>query len=166
MNCTKIQLFLENSIAYQNQTLFSEKLQALLLSLKEQKTEDNSWFYCKRVQGMPLRTPPGAVVCRGRVDAELTGIQFNAALLKEKLQHRCFPVNLAKFLRTPYSQSTSGRLLLILFEACFSYFPLSKIFTSKRAASCEKGRLVENRLKMLSLKSFGDLWGNSYIPYL
>ena len=38
----KIQLFLENSIAYQNQTLFSEKLQALLLSLKEQKTEDNS----------------------------------------------------------------------------------------------------------------------------
>ena len=101
MNCTKIQLFLENSIAYQNQTLFSEKLQALLLSLKEQKTEDNSWFYCKQVQGMPLRTPPGAVVYQGRVDAELTGIQFNAALLKEKLQHRCFPVNLAKFLRTP-----------------------------------------------------------------
>ena len=50
---------------------------------------------------MPLRTPPGAVVYQGRVDAELTGIQFNAALLKEKLQHRCFPVNLAKFLRTP-----------------------------------------------------------------
>ena len=110
-----------------------------------------------QVQEMPLRTPPETVVYQGRVDTKLTGIQFNATLLKKKLRHRCFPVNLAKFLRTPYSQSTSGQLLLILFEACFSYFPLSKILTAKKAASCEKSRLVENRLKMLSLKSFGDL---------
>ena len=47
-------MFLENNIAYQNQTLSSEKLQALLLSLKEKKTEDDSWFYYKQVQEMPL----------------------------------------------------------------------------------------------------------------
>ena len=35
-----------------------------------------------------------------------------ATLLKKSLWHRRFPVNLAKFLRTPFSQSTSGRLLL------------------------------------------------------
>ena len=28
------------------------------------------------------------------------------------LWHRCFPVNFAKFLRTPFLQNTSGRLLL------------------------------------------------------
>ena len=33
-------------------------------------------------------------------------------LLKKKLKHRCFPVNFAKFLRTPFLQNMSGRLLL------------------------------------------------------
>ena len=35
-----------------------------------------------------------------------------ATLLKKRLWHRCFPVNFAKFLRTPFLQNTSGRLLL------------------------------------------------------
>ena len=61
-------MFLENNIAYQNQTLSSEKLQALLLSLKEPKTQDDSWFYCKQVQEMPLRTLPETVVYQGQVD--------------------------------------------------------------------------------------------------
>ena len=34
-----------------------------------------------------------------------------AALLKMILWHRCFPVNFAKFLRTPFLQNTSRRLL-------------------------------------------------------
>ena len=59
---------LENNIVYQNQTLYSKKLQALLLSLKEQKTQDNSWFYFKQVQEMPLRTLPETVVFRGQAD--------------------------------------------------------------------------------------------------
>ena len=37
-----------------------------------------------------------------------------ATLLKKKLWHRCFSVNSAKFLRTPFLQNTSGRLLLEL----------------------------------------------------
>ena len=32
-----------------------------------------------------------------------------ATLLKKGLPHRCFPVNFAKFLRTPSLQNTSGR---------------------------------------------------------
>ena len=35
-----------------------------------------------------------------------------ARLLKKRLWDRCFPVNFAKCLRTPFSQSNSGRLLL------------------------------------------------------
>ena len=35
-----------------------------------------------------------------------------ATLLKKRLWHRFFPVNVAKFPRTPFSQNTSGRLLL------------------------------------------------------
>ena len=36
-------------------------------------------------------------------------------LLKKRLWHRCFPVNFAKFLRLPFLQNTSGRLLLTPF---------------------------------------------------
>ena len=35
-----------------------------------------------------------------------------ATLLKKRLWYKCFPVNFAKFLRTYFSQNTSGRLLL------------------------------------------------------
>ena len=34
-----------------------------------------------------------------------------ATVLKERLWHRCFPMSFAKFLRTPFLQNTSGRLL-------------------------------------------------------
>ena len=37
-----------------------------------------------------------------------------AALLKKRLWHRCFPVNFRKFLRTPFLQVTSRRLLLYI----------------------------------------------------
>ena len=35
-----------------------------------------------------------------------------ATLLKERLHYRCFPVHFAKFLRTPFSENTFGRLFL------------------------------------------------------
>ena len=60
-------MFLENNKAYQNQTLSSEKLQALL-SLKAQKTQDDSWFYCMQILEMPLRTLPETIVYQGQVD--------------------------------------------------------------------------------------------------
>ena len=41
-----------------------------------------------------------------------------ATLLKKSLWHKYFPVNFAKFLRTPFLQSTSGRMLL---KEDFSY---------------------------------------------
>ena len=51
-----------------------------------------------------------------------------ATLLKKILCHRCFPVNFAKFLRTPFLQNTSGRLLLdIVLFVGFIYFAALKI---------------------------------------
>ena len=44
------------------------KPQALLLSLKVQRTQDDSWFYCKQVQEMHQCTLPEAVVYQGHVD--------------------------------------------------------------------------------------------------
>ena len=54
-------------------TLSSEKPQALLLSLKAQKTQDDSWFHCKVVQKMPLSTLPGTVDNIGQyIEVKLT----------------------------------------------------------------------------------------------
>ena len=39
-------------------------------------------------------------------------IKLPATLLKKRLWRRCFPVNFTKFLRTPFLENTSGRLLL------------------------------------------------------
>ena len=39
-----------------------------------------------------------------------------ASFLKKRPWHECFPVNFAKFLRTPLLQNTSGRLLLYAAE--------------------------------------------------
>ena len=65
-------IFFDN-IPYQNQTLSSEKPEALLLSFKAQKPQSDfiavgfsSWFYCKDVQEMSLRVLPQAVVYQGK----------------------------------------------------------------------------------------------------
>ena len=44
-----------------------------------------------------------------------------AALLKKKLWHSCFSVNFAKFLRIPFLQSTSGRLLWRVLDIKFTF---------------------------------------------
>ena len=41
----------------------------------------------------------------------LIKLKAYATLLKERLCHRCFPVNFVEFLRIPFSQNRSGRLL-------------------------------------------------------
>ena len=55
-------------------------------------------------------------LCQSLFFSKVAGLR-PAVLLKKKLWHRCFPVNFAKFLRTPFLQNTSGRLLL-----CFMAF--------------------------------------------
>ena len=50
--------------------------------------------------------------------AKFTGGLRPATLLKKRHWHRCFPVNFAKFPRTPFLQNTSGRLL---FSSAYRY---------------------------------------------
>ena len=53
----------------------------------------------------------GKHLCQGLFFNKVTGLR-SATLLKKRLWHRCFLVNFVKFLRTPFLQNTSGRLLL------------------------------------------------------
>ena len=48
--------------------------------------------------------------------------------LKKRLWHRCFPVNVAKFLRTPFLQNISRRLLLRKVNKYWASFDLLFLF--------------------------------------
>ena len=57
----------------------------------------------------------GKHLCQSLFSSKVTGLR-SATLLNKRLWHKCFPVNFAKLLRTPFLQSTSGRLLLVFEE--------------------------------------------------
>ena len=59
----------------------------------------------------------GKHLCQSLFFNKVVGLR-PATLLKKRLWHRCFPVNFAKFLRTPFLQNTSGWLLLFLDPCC------------------------------------------------
>ena len=102
---------------------FKNTYYSLKLLMKEQ-------FYEKLnvMKARPTRSSLPEVFCKKDVlknFAKLTGKQLchslflnkvaglrSATLLKKRLWHRCFPLNFAKFLRTPFLQNTPKRLLL------------------------------------------------------
>ena len=53
----------------------------------------------------------GKYLCQSLFFNKVAGLR-PATLLKKRLWHRCFPVNFAKFLGTPFLQNTSGQMLL------------------------------------------------------
>ena len=53
----------------------------------------------------------GKHLCQSLFFKKVAGLRPET-LLKKRFQHRCFPVNFLKFLRTLFSQITSWRLLL------------------------------------------------------
>ena len=50
-------------------------------------------------------------LCQSLIFNKVAGLR-SATLLKKRIWHRCFPLNFAKILRTPFLQNTSGPLLL------------------------------------------------------
>ena len=53
----------------------------------------------------------GKHLCQSLFFNKITGPR-PVTLFKKRLWHRCFPMNFGKFLRTPFLQNNSGRLLL------------------------------------------------------
>ena len=102
-----------------------------------------------------------------RVSFWIIKLQAEACnLLKKRVWHTCFPVNFAKFLRKPFLQNTSGRLLLWLLKlficschlvtdrwASYIYFILSNTFFMffYVRKHCDKWQF-ENWVSFLSLK--------------
>ena len=79
----------------------------------------------------------------------------SATLLKIRLWYRCFPVNFAKFLRTPFVRNTSERLLLWTTDSETSntkYLELIK----RRSKVQEKNMWCERALNFDQWKTFSE----------
>ena len=76
---------------------------------------------------------------------EVVGLR-PATLLKKSLWYRCFPVNFVKFLRTPFLQNTSGRLLL---------FPLNLLSVLESVTMCVTAKFKQTNAQIIqnSIKS-------------
>ena len=68
-----------------------------------------------------------------------------ANLLKQRFWYRCFPVNFAKFIRTPFLQNTSGRLLL-------NIYPISTLLLTT-VRKCQTGVFISNFQKGVDVLS-------------
>ena len=76
--------------------------------------------FCKKGILRNFQKFTGKHLCQSLSFNKVAGLRF-ATLLKKRLWHRCFPVNFVKFLRTTFSQNTSGRLLLWIFWLRYSF---------------------------------------------
>ena len=79
----------------------------------------NTWKYTEAANGGVLRNFPkftGKHLCQH--------LFFNS--FKKRLWHRCFAVNFAKFLRTPFLQNTPGRLLLNIIPDISNYRTINR----------------------------------------
>ena len=66
----------------------------------------------------------GKYLCQSLFFNKVAGLR-SLTLIKNKLWCRCFPVNFAKLLRTPFLQNASGRLLL--YRVCLKKFTFAKL---------------------------------------
>ena len=70
---------------------------------------------------------------------------------KKRLWHRCFPVNFTKFLKTPFAQNTSGRLLL---WATASKTLNTRVKIKRRSKVQEKIMSCEEKIMSCQWKTF------------
>ena len=79
----------------------------------------------------------------------------SSTLLQKILQHRCFPANFSKFLKTPFLQNTSGWLLLFI-----RFFKGNRVFWSRcwknNNYHDEKSKLFYRLCKIVALKELNE----------
>ena len=73
----------------------------------------------------------GKRLCQSLFFNKVAGLR-PSTLLEKRLWHKCFSVNFANFLRTPFLQNTSGRILMKNSSQIFKTLTLSKSFVSKK----------------------------------
>ena len=75
--------------------------------------------FCKKVVLRNFVKCKGKHMCQSLLFNKVAGLR-SATLLKKRLWQKCFPLNFAKFLGTPFLQNTSWRLLLVVYRTQYN----------------------------------------------
>ena len=100
-------------------------------------------MFCKKVILINFASFTGKHLCHSLFFNKVAGLR-SLTLLKKRLWHRCFPVNVAKFLKTPFLQNTSRRLLLTKIDKTEEML----FRTSRKLAKCDTLNLSDSDLKI------------------
>ena len=92
----------------------------------------------------------GKHLCQSLLLHKVAGLR-SATFSKKRLWHRCFPVNFTKFLKTPFAQNTSGRLLL---WATASKTLNTRVKIKRRSKVQEKIMSCEEKIMSCQWKTF------------
>ena len=106
------------SYLYLNQAILKLNHTGLYISIHKHPPE----VFCKKGALKNFAKFTGKHLCQSLFFDKVHGPK-PATLLKKRLWLRCFPVNFAKFSRTPLLQNTSGRLLLNIYTPLINYLP-------------------------------------------
>ena len=92
-----------------------DKLKPRIVPYRDYKNFPMNHQRCSKIKGVLKNFAKftGKRLCQSLLFNKVAGLR-PTTLLKKRLWHRCFPVNFVKFLKTPFLQKTSGRLLLLL----------------------------------------------------
>ena len=96
---------------------FSEKIVTLkvcklMKSMKIIWCHKINWIIWDFICTLNNRFIPNLVYTQMGVIERCSEVPQASNFIKNRLWHRCFPVNFVKFIRAPFLQNTSGRLLL------------------------------------------------------
>ena len=118
--------------------------------------------FCKK---SVLRISQNSYLCHSFFLNKDAGLSLQL-LLKKRLWHRCFPVNCAKFLRTPFLKEHIRWLLLFMYfhenKGRYYYVGLRK--ENVLYWSLKDQDFFKNHFPLITCSSSLDsIWGNSFI---
>ena len=108
-------------IKFSKQSVQKLFLYSLIANMKSRSSPQ----MCSMKKGVPRNFTKLTVkhLCQSLFFGKFAGLR-SVTLLKKRLWHRCFPVNFAKFLRTPFLKDTFGQLVLFIY--LFFFYSLFK----------------------------------------
>ena len=122
---------------------------------------------CKKVFLEISQNSTGKHLCQSLFLNEVAGLS-SATLLKKRFWHRSFPVNFVKFLRTPFLQNTSGRLLLKAVNYFHQKISITYVWKGSKCTSAAVSIscivIKKNvKIKLINADLFKDFSGNTHL---
>ena len=150
---------------------FSEKIVTLkvcklMKSMKIIWCHKINWIIWDFICTLNNRFIPNLVYTQMGVIERCSEVPQASNFIKNRLWHRCFPVNFVKFIRAPFLQNTSGRLLLANITFInYRHWRFDEILCKSFLFNFT-AMLPSNTSKIIKTESWFTIWQFPYRPHI